>query len=167
MRSSQRLKVFFEVVNALAEKILLLTLGGLFVTVIIQIIGRIVGMPAPWTEEGTRYLFLWMMFIALAYGFRFGESARVNVFMDLLPAPVRKLSGYIYLVATIGFFVFIAVYGGELVIQQVAMNEKGAAIMIPMAAIGMTLPVSGVLGVITTFQCLIETPEKIFGGIDL
>lgn len=163
---SKGLHFFFKVVNALADFILLFTLGGLFLTVIIQIIGRVIGAPAPWTEEATRYLFLWMMFIALAYGFRFSESARVNVIINLFPKSIKKFFGIIYLVFTIGFFLFITYFGIELVSQQITMHERGAAILIPMAFIGLSVPISGILGVITTIQSIIERPEKIFGGVE-
>lgn len=166
LRSNEGLKMFFKLINKLSDLILLVTLGGLFFTVIVQIIGRILGTPAPWTEEGTRYLFLWMMFIALSYGFKFAESARVSLFINLFPSIMKKVFGLIYLIATIGFFAFIAYYGAELVNQQLSMNEMGAAILIPMAYIGICVPISGVLGVISTLQCVIETPEKIFGGAE-
>lgn len=164
LKDNKGLKMFFKIVDTIFENLLFITLGGLFLIVLIQIGGRIVGTPAPWTEEGTRYLFLWMMFIALAYGFRYSESARVSILVDKLPKSLKKVSGVIYLVSTIGFFLFIACYGVVLVNQQIQMDEMGAAIFIPMYFIGLTVPVSGVLGIIATIQCLIETPEKIFGG---
>lgn len=164
LKDNKGLNMFFKIVDMISEGVLFITLGGLFLIVIIQIIGRIIGMPAPWTEEGTRYLFLWMMFVALAYGFKYSESARVSVLVDKLPKSMKKFSGIMYLLSTIGFFIFITVYGIILVTQQVQMNEMGAAIFIPMYLIGLSVPVSGILGVISTVQCLIETPEKIFGG---
>ena len=163
---SKGFSYFFKAVNALADFVLLITLGGLFLTVIIQIIGRVVGAPAPWTEEVTRYLFLWMMFTALAYGFRFSESARVNVLINLFPKSIKNIFGIIYLIFTIGFFLFIAYFGVVLVYQQITMHERGAAILIPMAFIGLSVPISGILGVITTIQSIFERPEKIFGGVE-
>lgn len=156
--------LFFKVIDKAAEIVLLITLGCLFLTVIAQIIGRIIGTPLPWTEEGTRYMFLWMMFIALAYGFRYAESARVTVFIAMMPRTVQKAAGFLYLVGSIAFFIFMTIYGVQLVGQQVNMNEMGAAIFIPMSIIGVSVPISGVLGVLMVVQCLIETPEKIFGG---
>lgn len=164
LKDNNILKGFFKVVDLFFESLLFITLGGLFLVVLIQIAGRILGAPAPWTEEGTRYLFLWMMFIALAYGFRYSESARVNLLVESLPKFMKKIAGVLYLITTIGFFAFIAFYGGMLVKQQVQMKEMGAAILIPMYLIGLSVPTSGVLGIITTVQCLIQTPEKIFGG---
>lgn len=158
------LKKFFNVVNKLSELILLITLGGLFLVVLVQIGGRILGKPAPWTEEGTRYLFLWMMFIALSYGFRYAESARVTVLIGFLPASIKKVLGILNIICTIGFFIFVVVFGIYLFNQQVQMKEMGAAILIPMSLIGVSVPISGVLGIISTIQCVIERPEKIFGG---
>lgn len=164
LKDNKVLKMFFKVVDTLAEATLFITLGGLFLIVLVQIGGRIIGAPAPWTEEGTRYMFLWMMFTALAYGFRYSESARVNIVINLLPKFMKKITAVIYFLTSIGFFIFIAYYGVILVKQQVQMNEMGAAILIPMYLIGLSVPVSGVLGCITTIQSLIEIPEKVLGG---
>ncbi len=161
LRNSRALKRFFKLFNTVAETILLLSLGGLFIIVLIQIGGRIIGMPAPWTEEGTRYLFLWMMFTALAYGFRYIESARVSVFIDRLPQTVKIVTAALYVIATIGFFAFMTYYGVKLTEQQVKMHEIGAAITIPMWFIGISLPFSGLLGIVSTIQGLLDYPQKL------
>lgn len=166
LKNNKKLQLFFKIINTFAEVILFGTLSILFVTVMVQIGGRIIGAPAPWTEEGTRYMFLWMMFIALSYGFRYQESARVVVFIDLLPKYMKKFTGCLYLAASLGFFAFIAYYGVVLVRQQIQMNEMGAAILIPMSLIGLTVPVSGVLGMITIVEGVIDNPEKLFGSMD-
>lgn len=158
------LSLFFHIVDKISELVLFVTLGGLFLVVLIQIAGRILGIPAPWTEEGTRFLFLWMMFIALAYGFRYSESARVSLLVNMLPKPLKKATGFLYIICTIGFFLFIVIFGISLVQQQVQMKEMGAAILIPMWIIGISVPISGVLGILSVIQSLIEQPEKIFGG---
>ncbi len=161
LRNSRALKRFFKLFNTVAETILLLSLGGLFIIVLIQIGGRIIGMPAPWTEEGTRYLFLWMMFTALAYGFRYIESARVSVFIDRLPRAIKIVTATLYVIATIGFFAFMTYYGVKLTEQQVKMHEIGAAITIPMWFIGISLPFSGLLGIVSTIQGLLDYPQKL------
>ncbi len=161
LRNSKALRGFFKLFNALAETILLLSLGGLFLVVLVQIGGRILGMPAPWTEEGTRYLFLWMMFTALAYGFRFVESARVSVFIEKLPSPLKTVTTALYVVSTLGFFAFMIYYGAKLTNQQIKMHEIGAAITIPMWFIGVSLPFSGLLGIVSTIQGLLDYPQKL------
>ena len=54
--------------------VLAIMVVGMIFTILVQIIGRVIGHPFPWTEETSRYLFLWMMFVALAAGFNQAES---------------------------------------------------------------------------------------------
>lgn len=56
----------FDIVDGIENVVLVIMVIGMVVTIMIQIIGRIIGHPSPWTEETSRYLFLWMMFVALA-----------------------------------------------------------------------------------------------------
>lgn len=165
-RKKTKLSKFFDIIDLLEDILVGVTLTGLFFTIILQIIGRVVNHSFPWTEETTRYLFIWMMFIALAAGFNRAESSRVVIFLNMGPKWLKKFSEILYFVVVIGFFGFMVIYGGVLVQQQITMNEMGTALMIPMYIIGICVPISGVLGIIGTIQSFLEympnirIPEK-------
>ena len=132
------------------------------VTIMIQIIGRIIGHPSPWTEETSRYLFLWMMFVALAAGFNQAESSRVTLLIEKGPNWLKKFSEVLYaVVVVVGFFGFMIVYGWQVVQQQIMMNEMGTALKIPMSIIGICQPVAGVLGIIGVLQSFLEYHGKL------
>lgn len=156
-----KLKKFFKVFNKIEDIILILLVIGMLTTILIQIVGRVVGKPIPWTEEVSRYLFLWMMFIALASGFNRVESSRVVMFVENLPKSLKIIVPIIYGFFVILIFIFMIVYGGEVVKQQITLNEMGTAIKLPMYLVGLCQPVAGVLGLIGVFQSFIEYPEKI------
>ncbi|MDF2952439.1 MAG: hypothetical protein K0S18_2022 [Anaerocolumna sp.] len=155
-RKESKFSRFFDIINKLEDLILLFTLAGMFFVIILQIIGRVSNHPFPWTEETTRYLFLWMMFMALAAGFNKAESSRVTIFLNYGPKWLKKLSEILYAVFVLGFFGFMVVYGIQLVQQQIMLNEMGTALLIPMAFIGVCVPISGVLGIIGTIQSFLE-----------
>lgn len=156
----------FDYMDTLENIIVGVALTGMFFTVMAQIIGRMLARPFPWTEETTRYLFIWMMFIALASGFNKAESSRVSLFLNIGPKWLKKFSELLYAVVVIGFFIFMIIYGWELVMQQKMLNEMGTALRIPMTVVGLCVPVSGVLGVLGTIQSFMEyrgnitIPEK-------
>lgn len=156
-----KLKKFFKVFNKIEDIILILLVIGMLTTILIQIVGRVVGKPIPWTEEVSRYLFLWMMFIALASGFNRVESSRVVMFVENLPKSLKIIVPIIYGFFVTLIFIFMIVYGGEVVKQQITLNEMGTAIKLPMYLVGLCQPVAGVLGLIGVFQSFIEYPEKI------
>lgn len=152
---------FFRYLNKITDVAGALTAIGIFAVVIIQIIGRLIGHSAPWTEESTRYIFIWMIFLGIGIGFRKVESPRVTVLLNIMPKFIQRLSKWIYSIATIGFFVFMVVYGIELVRQQVTMNEISSVLLIPMWIIGISIPFSAVIGILNTIQSLIYDRDLI------
>lgn len=155
-RKKSSLSTLFDFVERLENIIVGVALVGMFFTIIAQIVGRLLAHPFPWTEETTRYLFIWMMFIALASGFNKAESSRVVIFLEMGPLWLKKFSKVLYAVIVIGFFGFMTVYGAELVMQQIMMNEMGTALRIPMTVVGVCVPLSGILGIIGTVQSFME-----------
>ena len=87
--------------------------------------------PVSWTEEATRFLFVWMVFLGLSAGFRTVESARVMVFLALLPGLFRRLAVPIYVGVSVLFFVLMGWTGSSLVRQQIMMNETAATLLFP------------------------------------
>ena len=59
-RKKSKLSGFFDIVNKMEDFVLAVLVIGMIVVIILQILGRITGHPFPWTEESSRYLFLWM-----------------------------------------------------------------------------------------------------------
>ena len=163
-RKKSALSGFFNAVNALENILLTLMVVGMIVTILLQIGGRVIGHPFPWTEETSRYLFLWMMFVALAAGFNQAESSRVTLLLQIGPKWLKKASEVLYAVMVIGIFVFMIVWGMEVVKQQIMFREMGTALLIPMYFIGICQPVAGVLGIIGTLQSFLEFHGKIAIG---
>lgn len=158
------LLAFFRKVNAAIDWLAILATIAIFAVVIIQIIGRLSGHPAPWTEEATRVFFIGMIYIGIGIGFRRGESARVTIFLGWFPASMKRLSRWLYVISTIGFFLFMFYTGIQLVIQQYTMNELGSAFMIPMWLVGAFVPLSALLGILGIFENLLFHPQLIEGG---
>ena len=125
----------FDIVDGIENVVLAIMVIGMVVTIMIQIIGRIIGHPSPWTEETSRYLFLWMMFVALAAGFNQAESSRVTLLIEKGPNWLKKFSEVLYAVVVVGFFGFMIVYGWQ--------------------------PGAGVLGIIGVLQSFLEYHGKV------
>src|SRR5690625_629759 len=129
----------FKYLNRIFNFIAGLIAIALFVVVIIQIIGRSIGYPSPWTEEMTRYIFIWMIFLGIGVGFQKAESPRVTVFLNIMPKFIRQIGSWIYTIGTIGFLLFMVVYGIELVQQQIAMNETSSVLLFPVWIVGISV----------------------------
>lgn len=153
--------MFVGVLNKLVDALAGIAAGSIVITVIIQILGRVLGNPAPWTEEGTRFIFIWMIFLGIGMGFRKSESARVTILIGYAPLFFRKLSKWTYTLFSVIFFGFMIVYGYQVMMQQVNMNEMGSALMIPMWLIGASVPFSGILGILGIVESLVLHPESV------
>lgn len=163
-RKKSNLSGFFDVINKLEDMILAVLVIGMIVVIMLQIIGRLTAHPFPWTEESSRYLFLWMMFVALAAGFNRCESSRVTLLLQVGPNWLKRFSELLYAVFVSGFFVFMFIYGMQVVQQQIQFHETGTAILIPMWIIGICQPIGALLGFIGTIQSFMEYHDKIAIG---
>jgi TRAP-type C4-dicarboxylate transport system permease small subunit len=134
----------------LTDAICCLAAAGTVLVVLAQVVSRLLGAPISWSEELTRALFIWMVFMGLAASMRSADAARVTVFLQALPRSVRRLSLPIYLSCSIGFFILMAWMGGRMVRQQLAMNESIATLGWPSWVIGLVIPVSAAIAILCT-----------------
>ncbi len=127
---------------------------GVLIVVLVQVAGRLSGYPLPWTEEATRFLFIWMVFLGLAAGFRTVESARVVVFLVMGRRLFQHLAVPIYVGSSVFFFGLMGWTGYTLMRQQIMMHETAATLPIPMWLIGMVMPVSAIIAVLAIIESL-------------
>lgn len=139
---------FFRYFDCVIDGAAILTVIAILLVIFLQIISRWIGDSVAWTEEATRFLFMWMVFLGLGIGFRKAESPQVTVFMSLLPQSAKWIGKPIYVVASVGFFILMIVTGCELVGQQISMNEMASAFEVPMWLVGLAVPCSAVLGIL-------------------
>jgi C4-dicarboxylate transporter DctQ subunit len=142
-----------------------LAMTGVIVVVLAQVASRLLGVPLSWTEEATRFLFVWMIFLGIGAGFRTVETARVTVFIGMFRGGLRRLAVPIYVASSVLFFVLMAWTGWKLVQQQWMMNETAATLIVPMWVIGSIMPISAMLAITAIFESLrtrrrqIELPD--------
>jgi C4-dicarboxylate transporter, DctQ subunit len=128
--------------------------GATLLVVLAQVASRLWATPLTWSEELTRACFIWMIFMGLASSMRHADAARVTVFMQALPRPLRALSLPIYVVCSIGFFGVMAWTGTAMVRQQVVMHETIATLGWPNWVIGIVVPASAVIAILSTLASL-------------
>ncbi len=145
------------------EWVLRLSMAGIVLVVLLQIAGRLGGRPFPWTEELTRALFIWMVFIGMAASMRRADAARVTVVLQWLKRPIRRLALPVYAVACIGFFSLMGWTGIGMVRQQVMMNETIATLGWPSWVIGAVIPVSALVAIVCTLASLRDSGAVIAG----
>ncbi|WP_105565712.1 TRAP transporter small permease [Microbacterium halophytorum] len=100
-------------------------LGGLLVSVMLQVVSRYVfRAPLPWTDEVSRFLLVWLTFIAAAYVM--SERMHVTVDLALAKLGVRAVAA----VDTIATIVVVAA-AGVMTVAGVILIRETAGVLAP------------------------------------
>ncbi|MEY3740774.1 MAG: hypothetical protein RLZZ192_1450 [Pseudomonadota bacterium] len=134
---------------------------GIVMIVLVQVASRLSGTSIKFSEELTRALFIWMVFIGIAASMRHADAARVTVMMEALPVPLRRLTLPIYLIFGLGFFILMGWTGWQMVRQQLMMNEMIATLGWPSWVIGLVMPLSALLSILCMIDSLHEHKKSI------
>lgn len=141
------------------DAIVLIGVGGMVLTVALQVISRSLGASVSWTEELTRYLFINTAFLGMAAGFRHAEHARIAFLIQRLPRIAQQFAVHLYAVAGIAFFVLVGVTGWELVMQQFESDETSPVLGMGMYLFTLPVVVSAVLAILGHVQSVYRSPR--------
>lgn len=112
------------------EALATLFLVGVLSTVVLQVFFRYVaGWVVPWTEEATRYLGVWMVFLGSVAALAQGSHIAVTVLVDKLPAGIRVAIERVNALLGLGFL--LIVFLGSL--QLIRMNWEQEAVTFPVS----------------------------------
>lgn len=106
----------------------------------------------PWSEEVTRYMFIYLMYLGISYGVRKNRHIRINVFTNLFSERTRKylmlLSDFLFI-----FFATIVVLKSTEVAQLTArLGQITAATEMSMAVVYAAVPIGYTLVCIRLIQ---------------
>ena len=137
------MKKFLDGYHRLLTWLMVATVAILIVPVTLQIISRYTALiPAwIWTEELSRFLFIWMIMLGAMIGVREGTHFVVDVWPELAPRPAALLQ----IVSNVFVLVFALVFvwwGIEFV--RFGWDQTSELAELPMAFIFMAWPVAGV-----------------------
>lgn len=107
----ERIESVFRKFDVLFKWLSALTLGGMTAAIFIQVIARyLLKSSLAWSEELSRFLFIWMTFIAAYVGARQGKHIGVEALQNALPrVPSLVLKILANLLCT-AFFFIVAYY---------------------------------------------------------
>ena len=85
-----------------------------------------------WSEELSRYMFVWLVYIGVSYGSKVMRHIKIDAGLYLFPKGIRR---HVVIVGDLIFFVFaliIVYYSWGLVVRQYMFNQLSPAMQIPM-----------------------------------
>jgi len=127
--------------------ILVLLMGAMVVNVTWQVISRYVFQnPSSFTDELTRYMLIWLGLLGAAYV----AGQEQHLAIDLLPQRLTGPKGYGLKILVHGLILLFAgvvmvVGGGNLVYITYILEQKSAALRLPLAWVYLIVPISGLV----------------------
>jgi len=96
----------------------------------------------PWTEELSRYSFVWVMFLGVSWAVRDNSHLKVDILVMYMPKTLQKICGAFSNLLLIGFSLFVGKYGWMVILKQMQIGQKLTATGLPMWIIYLCFPTS-------------------------
>jgi TRAP-type C4-dicarboxylate transport system permease small subunit len=148
-------KAVLRQIERVEELITVFFLFIMCVFVLLQLFSRfILNSPLLFTEEVSRYSYVWITFIGLSLATKTGDHIKVDFFMGLLPRAARVVIERI--VNTISFLILLYLcYLGLRFLAFSGMNES-AALKIPLNFVYVSLPLGCLLAAFRTARIVLK-----------
>lgn len=135
-----RLFTFLDNYTEVVFLIITLSLMSLFIG--LQVFMRYIAHASlSWSEEVSRYLFIYLVNIGISYGVKTNRHVTISFFIRLFPETVRH---YILVVSDVLFFLFsslVTVHGVKVAWLIGNLGQKSPALGIPMWIVYSAVPV--------------------------
>lgn len=149
------LRKAFSTLEKVIIALLVVALTLMVVFIFTQVFARFVlNKPLSWTEELSRHLMIWMVFLATAVGYRHGA----HLFIDLLPSKLSKKGKMVLLLIfdsiIVYFLTVMFIYGLQLV--EKTNFQYSAALQYKMSYVYMSLPAGAILMFVFSIEKILE-----------
>lgn len=136
-----------KMIDTWLEWVLVILMGILVLDVLWQVVSRyVMSSPSSFTDELAAYLMIWVGLLGAAYVAGKREHLAIDILLQR-SSPERKIKLEITISTLITLFALIVMFIGGiwLVYTRFALSVKSAAIGLPMGAVYLVLPLSGLL----------------------
>lgn len=143
------------------------TILGVFLSIMvvvmgIQVVARyVLNASLTWSEELTRFLFVWSAFLTLPYTIKFRTYLKIDQLVDLLPEKVRRKLDFILYILMIIFFIFMFYNAIGVVKSSISSKQRSPALGIPMYVVQVSSVIGFGLAIIRSIQSVIIEGKKI------
>ena len=137
--------------------LMVMFLGVFLLNIFIQIIMRLIfRSPLSFTEEVSRYSFVWMVFLGLSYATRYDKHIRVDFFYSRFPKILKFIVDMFINVLTLAVFIWIFYTGIKYV--EYSSITRTFALNIRRSIVVSIIPLCG-------FLMIVRVIEKFFRDI--
>ncbi|MDO5547377.1 MAG: TRAP transporter small permease [Eubacteriales bacterium] len=141
----------------LEEYLLMFALAAMACIMLIQVAARyLLQSSLSWSEEITRFLFIWSTFLSISYCIRFRISIKVGTLLEYLPPRGSALLKVIGKIVMLLFYGYLIRYAAKFLLDTIASGQISPACGIPMYLIYMAPLVGFLLAVLRLLQHFVE-----------
>ncbi|MCM3712988.1 TRAP transporter small permease [Alkalihalobacillus oceani] len=158
--------MFFLKFTERVNKVLQIVLTAIFITmtlstflgVLVRFVFRALDIQVtfPWTEELSRYLMIWLVFIGASLAARTDQLISVEVLVHTLPRFIGIAIKLFSLLITFVFFVYLTLIGYELAFNQ-GFNQTSPILGIPMMIVFLSMFLGSILGMLNLIALYLES----------
>lgn len=146
----------------LEESILLVMLIAMTIIMGVQITARYAfSSSLSWSEEITRYLFIWSGFLSASYCLKKKSAIRIDLLINKFSEKGRRIVDVITYVIQLVFFAYLIPFAWNYVNASIVSGQLSPACGIPMWIIQLATVVSFTLCVIRLIQNTVKAVGKI------
>lgn len=130
-----------------------LCLAALVLVLAMQVFYRyVLQIGLSWSEEVSRFLFIWFVYVSASYAVQMGTHIRVSFFVDLLPTwlvrPMQLLSDAVW----IAFNLAVIVSGVLLINSMIEFPVYSTSLVLPLSAVYVVIPLAHALMIVRIVQ---------------
>lgn len=116
----------------IVDGVILLAVLGMVCLIALQVGSRLTDASFPLTEELSRFLFIWTVWLGLAASFRAGAHPALDILPDNAPQGLRLVFRAVQTAATVALFSAVSWHGLALLRQQITFGEQSPILQIGM-----------------------------------
>lgn len=165
------MKNLLRILNGFEKAFITASMIVMVILIFLQVFTRyVLGDAMSWTEEASRYLFIWLIFLSVGIAFVEKRHIAIDLIMERLPKTLQRVLQQFVYILLMALSVFLLIQGYLLVEQMQTFNQKSATLQIPMWIVYTSLPVGFLFAILRLVQASLhiyqdEEPEHKEGPI--
>lgn len=163
-RTSARVFVgLMDRLNPLLTRLCGVALMVMVLSVFIGVLARFVfthmeiRMSVPWTEEVSRYLMIWTVFLGAGIACRHGNLIGVEFLINVLPAAVGRAAKYLSLLLAGSFYLLLCFVGWQW--MEFGQSQTSPVLELPLVVVNVAMLAGGVLMALNTLALVLATRD--------
>lgn len=128
-----------DILDKIAEVIIVVMLGAMVIITGAQIVCRIFFTALAWSQEATRYLLIWSTLFGAGCVYKSSGHISISVLQDVLPGKAKDILQIVIHVLCMILFGLIVFYGIQYFGKQG--NQLSAAMRLPMRYVYICIPI--------------------------